>query len=236
MIEENASDHAALVDRKTEHVCAMVSRYCSRRVDRLLVVGCGSGLEAAILARGLNAGVIGVDVETNFDVRARELVELCQADARKLPFPDHSFDVVYTYHALEHIPQPVRAIREIARVLRDGGSYFIGTPNRSRVIGYLGSKTDTTKEKILYNVWDWKHRIAGRFRNEFGAHAGFTSTELRELIEDSLPDPIEVSHEYYGALYGRYRHLLSILRRSGLYKVLYPSVYFIGTKTVRAER
>ena len=110
----------------------------------------------------------------------------------------------------------------------------IGTPNRSRVIGYLGSKTDTTKEKILYNLWDWKNRIAGRFRNEFGAHAGFTATELRELIEDSLPDPIEVSHDYYRVLYGRHRLLLSILRRSGLYKVLYPSVYFIGTRPVRA--
>jgi SAM-dependent methyltransferase len=235
MIEKHAAKHAVLVDRKTEHVCAMISGHCSRKIDRLLVVGCGSGVEAAILAKGLNTRVTGVDIQADFDARARELVELYQADARKLPFPDGSFDVVYSYHALEHIPEPVRAIREVARVLRFGGSYFIGTPNRSRVIGYLGSKTDTTKEKILYNLWDWKNRIKGRFRNEFGAHAGFTATELRELIEDSLPNPIDVSHDYYGVLYGRHRQLLSILRGSGLYKVLYPSVYFIGTKPDRAE-
>jgi SAM-dependent methyltransferase len=235
MIEKPADNHAALADGKTEHVCAMIRAHCSQRIDRLLVVGCGTGLEAAILAKGLNTRVTGVDVETDFDARVRELVELCQADARKLPFPDGSFDVVYTYHALEHIPEPARAIREIARVLRDGGSYFIGTPNRSRIIGYLGGKVGTIKEKILYNLWDWKHRIAGSFRNEFGAHAGFTAAELRELIEDSLPDPIEVSHEYYRALYGRHPQLLGILRGSGLYKVLYPSVYFIGTKPVRPK-
>ena len=235
MTAKQNANNAALADRKTEHVCAMIGAHCSRQVDRLLVVGCGSGLEAAILAKGLNARVTGIDIETDFDPRARELVEFCQADARNLPFPDGSFDVVYSYHALEHIPEPVRAIREIARVLRERGSYFIGTPNRSRVVGYLGSKTDTTKEKILYNLWDWKHRMAGRFRNEFGAHAGFTAAELQELIMDSLPNPTEVSHEYYGVLYGRHPRLLSILRRSGLYKVLYPSVYFMGTKPGRSR-
>jgi SAM-dependent methyltransferase len=226
-----AHDHALLVDRKTEHVCAMISSHSSLKIESLLVVGCGSGLEAAILARGLNARVTGVDVETDFDVRARELAELCQADARMLPFPDGSFDAVYCYHALEHIEEPVRAVREIGRVLRSGGSYFIGTPNRSRLIGYLGSKTGTVREKIQYNLYDWKHRLAGRFRNEFGAHAGFTANELQELIEEALPGPVDVSHQYYGVLYGRHKHLLSIARHSGLYKVLYPSVYFIGTKS-----
>lgn len=229
-MQKAAEGNSLLVDRKTERVCAMISSHCSRKIEQLLVVGCGSGLEAAILAKGLGTHVTGIDVETDFDLRARELADLCQADARELPFPDDSFDVVYCYHALEHIPEPVRAIREIARVLRDGGSYFIGTPNRSRLIGYLGGKACTTLEKIQYNLKDWKDRLTGRFRNEFGAHAGFTATELQELIEEALPGPVDVSHQYYDVLYGNHQSLLRIARQSRLYKVLYPSVYFMGTK------
>jgi ubiquinone/menaquinone biosynthesis C-methylase UbiE len=230
-MQQMVNDNSFLVDRKTEHVCAMISSHYSRKIEQLLVVGCGSGLEAAILAKGLNTHVVGVDVDTNFDVRASALADLRQADARALPFPDGSFDVVYCYHALEHIPEPVRAIREIARVLRSGGSYFICTPNRSRLVGYLGGKLGTTtREKIQYNIKDWKDRLSGRFRNEFGAHAGFTSAELEQLIADSLPDPVDVSHQYYHALYGNHRNLLRIARQSGLYKLLYPSVYFMGTK------
>jgi ubiquinone/menaquinone biosynthesis C-methylase UbiE len=119
-MEKAMESGALLVDRKTEHVCTMIRSHCSRKIERLLVVGCGSGLEAAILARGLATHVTGIDVDTNFDVQAREHASLCQADARALPFPDSSFDVVYCYHALEHIREPVRAIREIARVLRNG--------------------------------------------------------------------------------------------------------------------
>ena len=235
-MQQIVENDSLLVDRKTEHVCAMISSHCSRKIEQLLVVGCGSGLEAAILAKGLNTHVIGVDVDTNFDVRARALADLRQADARALPFADGSFDVVYCYHALEHIPEPVRAIREIARVLRTDGSYFIGTPNRSRLIGYLGGKPGTTtREKIQYNLKDWKDRLNGRFKNEFGAHAGFTASELQALIGEALPDPVDVSHQYYDALYGNHKSLLRIARQSRLYKVLYPSVYFMGTKSAASS-
>jgi SAM-dependent methyltransferase len=223
-------------DRKTDYVCGMISAYCSagssRTIEQLLVVGCGSGIEAATLAKGLHAHVVGVDVDTNFDSRACALADLRGAtDARALPFPDESFDAVYCYHALEHIPEPARAIGEIARVLRHNGCYFIGTPNRSRLVGYLGSKPGTTtRDKILYNLYDWKARLNGRFKNELGAHAGFTAPELRALIDVALHDPIDVSHRYYDALYGNHKGLLRFARQSKLYKVLYPSVYFMGTK------
>jgi SAM-dependent methyltransferase len=220
-----------LVDRKTEYVCTLLRRQHGRAIEHLLVVGCGSGLEAAILAQRLHARVSGVDLCSDFDDCARELADLRQADARALPFPDGSFDVVYCYHALEHIPEPVRAVREIARVLRSGGSYFIGTPNRRRLVGYIDGKNTSTRQKIEYNINDWKARLKGRFRNEYGAHAGFSAAELQQLIEDSLPDPVDVSHQYYSALYANHEGLLSIARQSGLYRLLYPSVYFMGTKS-----
>jgi SAM-dependent methyltransferase len=51
-----------------------------------------------------------------------------RADALALPFPDGSFDHVIASEVLEHIPDDARAMREIARVLRPGGTAAVTVP------------------------------------------------------------------------------------------------------------
>jgi SAM-dependent methyltransferase len=50
-------------------------------------------------------------------------------DGEILPFPAQSFDACVSYYVLEHVPNPLTHIREVARVLRDGGPYSFCTPN-----------------------------------------------------------------------------------------------------------
>jgi SAM-dependent methyltransferase len=51
-------------------------------------------------------------------------VEFHQADAQNLLYADEKFDFVYSLNAFEHIPDPLIAISEVARVLRKGGIFF----------------------------------------------------------------------------------------------------------------
>jgi SAM-dependent methyltransferase len=51
-------------------------------------------------------------------------VEFHQADAQNLLYADGKFDIVYSLNAFEHIPDPLIAISEVARVLRKGGIFF----------------------------------------------------------------------------------------------------------------
>jgi ubiquinone/menaquinone biosynthesis C-methylase UbiE len=54
-----------------------------------------------------------------------------QADVRSLPFDDESFDTVFDFGTCHHISAPVRALGEIARVLRPGGTAaFLGSARR----------------------------------------------------------------------------------------------------------
>lgn len=226
----SAMSATRLRDGKTEALAGIIQKWVGRPIRRVLVVGCGSGLEAAILAQELNAEVVGIDLDSSFDSAVSTMVDLRRGDATCMEFADGVFDFVYSYHALEHIPDYRKALAEMKRVLSDGGSYCIGTPNRSRLVGYLGSKTATLAQKISWNLIDWKARVRGKFRNEFGAHAGYTSEELRSELEGVFGQVDEITFAYYREVYKHHAGKVGFLEKAGLGKLLFPAVYFIGKK------
>src|SRR5260221_1193881 len=49
-------------------------------------------------------------------------------DATSIPTPDGSFDAVLCTEVLEHVPEPIKVLQEIGRILRSGGTAFISAP------------------------------------------------------------------------------------------------------------
>ena len=97
---------------------------------RLLDVGCGPGTITLDLAARVAPGpTIGVDrdagvlAEAQSLLRSRDIsgVEFRTADAYALEFDDAAFDVVHAHQLLQHLSDPVAALREMRRVLRPGG-------------------------------------------------------------------------------------------------------------------
>ena len=219
-----------LTDSKTEMVAALISEFHSKPIKKLLVVGCGSGLEAAILAQRLGAEVTGIDIEENFDSAALALCELKKGDAMALEFGDGRFDFIFSYHALEHIDEPETALREMHRTLKLGGGFWIGTPNKERFIGYIGGKNTSLSEKIRWNILDWRMRLTRKFENKLGAHAGFTRKELGDLLRSVFRQVDDRTVEYFKRIYPGKRGLIETLEKSGLSRQVYPSVYFSGSK------
>lgn len=219
-----------LRDGKTEKVAGIISKTHLRHIENLLVVGCGKGTEAAILAQQLKANVTGIDLKDEFREDARQIAQLRTGDAMNLEFADASFDFVFSYHALEHIEDPEGALREIKRVLNTGGGFWIGTPNKSRIFGYIGGKETSFGEKIRWNLMDWRHRFQGKFRNEFGAHAGFTSPELFEMLSSVFPVVNEMTTTYFSTVYENHSLIMRAIELSRLSRFIYPSVYFSGMK------
>ena len=106
------------------------------RGRRILEVGCGRGVALAPLARLCEPiRLSGLDIDARLLAEARERLaarglqaELVCGDIREMPFPDACFDVVVDFGTCYHVSRPEAALREIARVLDDGGVLVHETP------------------------------------------------------------------------------------------------------------
>jgi len=97
---------------------------------RLLDVGCGPGSITVGLAQAVAPGeVVAIDLSPEVLEEARALaaerqianVRFERGDVHALAAPDGSFDVVYAHQVLQHLADPVEALREMKRTLAGGG-------------------------------------------------------------------------------------------------------------------
>ena len=116
-------------------------RYAGKR---LIEIGFGTATDLLQFARG-GALVSGIDLTPRSIEIARRRFEVygvpgefAIGDCENLSFPDSSFDVAYSFGVLHHTPDTQRAVREIHRVLKPGGTAIVMLYNR-RSLYYWGS-------------------------------------------------------------------------------------------------
>jgi ubiquinone/menaquinone biosynthesis C-methylase UbiE len=153
--------------------------------QRVLDVGCGPGNITADLARRVFPGsVTGIDVAEDVVVAAARdfppaddaRVEFAVGDVYSLDHDDASFDVVYAHQVLQHLSEPVTALREIRRVLRPGGlvavrdgdyGAFRWTPDDPRLERWMAIYHELTRRNAA-------EADAGRYLHQWVRAAGFT--------------------------------------------------------------
>jgi ubiquinone/menaquinone biosynthesis C-methylase UbiE len=104
----------------------------ARAGERLLDVGCGTGHWSSFF-KAMGYDVHGIDVSPEMIAVAQGCVPDCNfevADACALPFEDASFHVVAAMTTLEFVADAARAVEEMARCTRPGGSMLVGTLNK----------------------------------------------------------------------------------------------------------
>jgi SAM-dependent methyltransferase len=121
-----------LVERVVRAIGSRHIRFLARGVPpggRILDVGCGRGVLLAELAdRGFE--VHGVErsaaAALGADPRARIRIA---PDLAAAGYPPDFFDAVFVWHVLEHLREPIAAVREMHRILRPGGKLVVAVPN-----------------------------------------------------------------------------------------------------------
>jgi len=102
--------------------------------SKVLEAGCGVGAQTVILAKNSpDAKIISIDISQESITQASDSiakekitnVHFQQADIFELPFEGESFDHVFLCFVLEHLQEPARAVLELRKVLKTGGSLTV---------------------------------------------------------------------------------------------------------------
>jgi SAM-dependent methyltransferase len=121
-----------------------VARFGEFAGKDVLEIGCGIATDGLEFARR-GARYVGVDLTPRAIEHARERFGLFGVPGRfevtnaeePLPFPDNSFDHIYSFGVIHHSPTPERIVREMHRVLRPGGTFTVMLYNRSSINYYV---------------------------------------------------------------------------------------------------
>ncbi|OQY97668.1 MAG: hypothetical protein B6D35_14655 [Candidatus Brocadia sp. UTAMX2] len=199
--------------------------------EKILILGCGTNDENTSIKQIVNPKciVIGIDIDFQSLIRNQYRENLLQMNGYQLGFKDNSFDCVFSYHVLEHIKDYLGALSEVKRVLKPNGFLLLGVPNKTRLLGYIGSNV-TLSTKILWNFADFSMRIRGKFENKHGAHAGFTKNELFKYLNKNFIRIKDVTNEYFYFCYKSKKTLLKIINKFKLDSIIFPSIYFLCFK------
>lgn len=224
-LEQQARERYAL-----EPVIHRFADFPSGRGKDVLEIGVGMGADHLEWAKSSPASLTGIDLTPRaIEFTAQRLAlynlhsSLRVADAENLPFPDNSFDIVYSYGVLHHSPDTAQAIREVRRVLRPGGVARIMIYHSRSLVGYM--------------LWMRYALLAGKpfrpLREIYAQHLespgtkAFSQSEARSMFSGFISVDTRIvlgpGDLLLGAVGQRHRGLL--LRAA---KALWPR-WFIGT-------
>jgi len=127
--------------RKALRHFEVLKRYVDPTGKKVLDLGSGYGTNLIVWSKHFGVDMTGVEPEgEGFESTVEVSRELCRANGvdpgriltyrgESLPFPDDSFDVVYSANVLEHTDRPEAVLDEALRVLRPGGVLHFEIPN-----------------------------------------------------------------------------------------------------------
>ena len=158
--------------------------------ERVLEIGFGTGCSLVEIARcvGATGKAYGIDVTPEMVELAKrrsaregltERVELCEGDAREMPYEDRQFDAVYMAATLELFDTPdiPRVLTEIKRVLKPAGR-----------LGIISMPREEHKNSIILRFYEWLHRTFPKYAScrpiyveDSVRDAGFEITKSEEM-------------------------------------------------------
>lgn len=118
------------VKRRTYEVIQAINKYHPSNIDAVLDVGAAEGLILGSIKKKFpKAECVGLEYSQELiNLNQNKNIKIVQGDAQNLPFENNSFDIAVATAIIEHLPQPLKMLTEIYRILRPNGILILTTP------------------------------------------------------------------------------------------------------------
>ncbi len=123
---------------------------------RMLEIGCGAGEFLARMRDRFGWEVLGLDPGIGAARNAAEVfgLQVKQGFLNPEDFEPESFDLIVMRHVIEHVPDPMTEMRNVVSLLKQGGCFFVATPNfesiERRLFGARWYDLDTPRHLTLF--------------------------------------------------------------------------------------
>lgn len=189
----------------------------------ILDVGCGIGGSSLYLAEKFDAIATGITLSPVQAQRAKERAEAAGmanpdrppaaafqvANALEMPFPDNSFDLVWSLESGEHMPNKRQFLQECQRVLKPGGRFILVTWCHRSTVSPAAPLTPQEKAHLdsLYRVYKLPYIIALDEYAAIAQQVGFQDIQTADWSAAVAPfwDEVILSALNPGAIWGLLR-------------------------------
>jgi MPBQ/MSBQ methyltransferase len=163
---------------------------------QLLDVGCGIGGTSRFIAKQkTNWSITGISISPQQIKRASDLavsqgvtnVQFQCCDAMKMPFPDESFDGVWSCESAEHMPDKSAFLRECFRVLKPGGRFVLATWCQRDDSQVAFTKEEESRLDFLYKEWCHPRFASLEEYASIASQNGLTKIQSTDWTAETLP-------------------------------------------------
>lgn len=150
--------------------------FSDKKIETILDVGTGTGDFAAVLKTVFpNAGITGIDPNSDALSEAREKfphMDFLEMNGESLGFEDNSFDLAAISMALHHLPDVLKTLREMQRVVKPGGWIIVNE--------LFSDNLNQAQEvhKFYHHFRSYTDRLRGETHNET-----FTKGQILQMVE-----------------------------------------------------
>ncbi len=218
----------------------------------VLDIGAGGGGKTVFYALNGAKKVIGIDIEEGFIAEAKQFAEKMHAEntdfrvenAEKTSFKENSFDICVMNDVFEHLSNPEKVLKEVHRILKNGGKVFINSPpyyhpygaHLSDLIGipyvhmlFPEPVLINAYKKLAKNTKSYEKRVNLRFGTVNGKEK---ITYINRMTVKRFEDIIKNRNPFNTALYKLIplKSSLKFLLKTPLREMFVRMIVYVGVK------
>jgi ubiquinone/menaquinone biosynthesis C-methylase UbiE len=164
--------------------------------DKILDVGCGTGILTRLIAPSLfpKGSITGIDISNQFielarnhiqDLKYKSIIKFDVGSAEKLPYPDEYFDAVFATRLLIHVDNPQQTIKELKRVVKKKGRIILADWDFDTLV------VDHSNRLITRKIIHW--RTDNKDGNNWSGRQLFRLLKEQDLEEIAIKPVITIA-------------------------------------------